>query len=144
MEPEDYSIYGGPTITHDPEHVHMNIQGDDKSGMDWEEAKRYLDLYPNGTVHNDMFDTDSFITLSKDGNYLFYDSVKDQVEPWAWSELDQMVDMNDPQDQKYMADWWYHDGGQMDVTNGGHTWWDDLRSGKLTKGSHADPMKLLR
>ncbi len=128
MEPRDYSVYSGVTIDHDPENASLDIQGDHRDKMNTQQAKDYLDQHPNGTIHNDIFNTDSFITLDKNGNYLFYHGVDNKIMPWDWSEAEEMIE-ND-QDRAYMEDWWYHPGAEMDVTNGGHKWWSDLRSGE--------------
>ena len=128
MEPRDYSVYSGRTIDHDPENASLDIMGKDVSGMPTEEAKAYLDQHPNGTLHNDIFDTDSFITIDKNGQYIFYHGVKDKPMSWDWSEVEEMIE-ND-RDRAWLNDWWYHPGDQMEVTNGGQKWWSDVRSGR--------------
>ena len=131
MEPRDYSVFTGTTIDHRAESTLFDIMGDDVSGLTTADAKAYLDQHPNGTLHNDIFDTDSFITLDMNGNYLFYHGVDDKIMSWDWSELDSMIE--DDRDREFMKDWWYHPGDQMEVTNGGFKWWSDLRSGKYSK-----------
>ena len=107
--------------------------GDDVSGLSSEQAKRYLDLHPNGTLHNDIFDTDSFITKDRNGGYVFFHGVADKIDQFYWHDLDDIAET--PQEKRWLEDWWYHPGDQMEVTNGGQKFWSEVRSGKYSSTS---------
>lgn len=123
MEPSDYD--GGKTINVGSSY---DVSNSHRDNMTLEEAKKYLDSGPFGTLHHALFEEESFITKSTSGGYVFWHSIKQEVQSWDWqTDVDEIVEFNDEDDNSIYNDWWYNSGDEMSMVVGGIEWFDEVR-----------------
>lgn len=109
-----------------------DIAGPPRENMNVQEAREYLDMYPDGVLSHDMFDTDSFVAVTKYGSYVFYNAYKDRLEFWDWnSDIAELYSYFErDQDYNPMVGWWYNSGEeQLGYSEGGIEFWDRIRNG---------------
>ncbi len=136
MTRDDYNQGNGSHLTILPGSSEPERQGDHREDMTVSQAHQYLDEFPDGTLHCEAYNTtlnqDSFVTKDRNGNYLFYDSTTDRVEPWDWDKDIKAMLSYDQSDTSILTGWWYHPGQEMSETRGGINWWDEVRSGQYS------------
>lgn len=85
----------------------MTFQGAIKENMTPYEAKAYLDMFPDGMLHHDIFENAAFVTVTEHGNYVFFDPYQ-KAKPlttWDWEyDLHELIN-----DESYdiLTGWWY-------------------------------------
>lgn len=108
------------------------ISGPHREGMTVQQAKAYLDEYPDGVLCWDGFETESFVAVNKYGIYVFYNANTDRIEHWDWKQDIAELQKYYERDQDYdpMVEWWYNDAGeQLSMTKGGMEFWERIRNG---------------
>lgn len=119
------------------------LEGMHRDEMTVDEAREYLDQYPNGTLHHDWFETEAFVSRDVHGNYLFFDPNKEKhstpgsgIEKWSWNkDIAEIKAVTEPTDPDITVGWWYHSGGEMEGMNTGRDWWEAVRNGDYTKSA---------
>ncbi len=114
----------------------MTLQGAHREDMSLEEAKQYLDSYPDGTLHHEGFETDSFVTKNEIGEYVFYHSVRQKLMTWDWEE--DIKEFDAEGQFNIFAGWWYAPGVEMNEwyipgagPGAGKDWWYSIQSGSI-------------
>ena len=141
MTRADYQEHGETIADRTGRDMNQYLEGPHREEMTVDEAREYLDQYPNGTLHQDWFETDAFVTRDIHGNYLFFDpskathtSPESGIELWSWNkDIAEIKAVTEPRDPDITKGWWYHCGSEMEGMNTGRGWWEAVRNGDFSK-----------
>ena len=126
----------------------ISIQGAPKGGMSFHEAKSYLDMFPDGVLHHDMFEREAIVGVTEFGNYFFFNDSewirKKGIAPlneWDWKkDIEELVD-----DESYdiLQGWWYEPAQDLiDQTNFPQDLWNDIRGERISFSKNEPPIQL--
>lgn len=125
----------------------VNIIGPDKAGMNIADAIKYIKQYPDGFLHHDEFEEDSFIFMAYDNTFKFWHGdvdipkpIEDRIDDWDWEEDIQLIHadfclyngLGDPSEcsnSNIMNNWNYYSVlSAIDGMKNGWEWWNSIRS----------------
>lgn len=98
-------------VDNNAEVVQGELLGPPRDNMSPEEAKAYLETYPAGVIHHDIFENTSYIFLRKDGRFGFWYPLQEKwggktVTPWDWNT--DIADLRaDSEGYDMDSGWWY-------------------------------------
>lgn len=104
----------------------MSIVGEHKDNMDIKSAIMYLSQYPDGALHHDIFERENFVFRTRNGEWKFFDSVKDTSEPWDWRKDISELEKSAGNSYDMRKGWWYEPIDWKNELTGDTGWFDDL------------------
>lgn len=107
------------------------VAGPHRENMTVQEAKAYLDNYPEGVLCHDVIESEAFVAVTKYGVYVFYNPNTNRVEHWDWTkDIADLVKYSENDGYDVMNGWWYNAGDeQLGYSRGGLEFWDRIRNG---------------
>ena len=104
------------------------LTGPHRDGLTLEQAAKYLQQYPDGALHHDVFERENFVYLTRQGDWRYFDAAANKAEAWDWkTDIEALVKYADSYDMQ--SGWWYEPYDWKSELTGDADWFEKLLDG---------------
>src|SRR5690606_38394992 len=99
-----------------------------RDNLTLDQAYKYLQQYPDGALHHDVFEREKFVYLTRQGDWRYFDHTANKVESWDWkTDIEALVKYADSYDMQ--SGWWYEPYDWKSELTGDADWFEKLLDG---------------